>query len=146
MVNFYRRFLRDAALILKPLTDALKGQAKGQLNWTADMAAAFKASKSAMLNAVELAHPQRGAELELAVDPSGSHCGAVLHRRVAGGRWQPLAYFSVKLDQTQQLNSTFDRELPACYLAVRYFRFMLEGRAFYILTDHEPLFFALKNQ
>ncbi len=88
MVNFYRRFLKDAALILKPLTDALKGRAKGQLEWSAEMVAAFEKSKGAMLNAAELAHPERGAELELAVDASGSHCGAVLHQRPAGGSWR----------------------------------------------------------
>ena len=31
MVNFYRRFLKGAALVLKPLTDQLKGGVKGKL-------------------------------------------------------------------------------------------------------------------
>ena len=87
-MNFYGRFLKDAGLILKPLTDALKGRAKGQLEWSAHMAATFEKSKEAMLNTAELAHPERGAELELAVDASGSHCGAVLHQGPAGGRWR----------------------------------------------------------
>ena len=81
MVNFYRRFLKDAALQLKPLMDALKGGVKGQLAWNEQMAATFEGSKAAMLNAAELAHPRPGAELSLAVDASGSHVGAVLHQR-----------------------------------------------------------------
>jgi transposase InsO family protein len=39
--------------------------------------------------------------------------------------------------------STFDRELLAVFLAIRYFRFMLEGRHFTIYTDHKPLVGAL---
>ena len=30
-----------------------------------------------------------------------------------------------------------------CYLGVRHFRHQLEGRSFYIETDHKPLIFAL---
>ena len=59
MVNFYRRFLQGAAALLKPLTNSLKGAPKGNLMWTEEMAAAFEASKAAMVNEVELAHPER---------------------------------------------------------------------------------------
>ncbi len=41
--------------------------------------------------------------------------------------------------------SAFDRELLACYLGIRHFRYMLEGRHFTIFTDHKPLTFALKR-
>jgi cleavage and polyadenylation specificity factor subunit 1 len=47
------------------------------------------------------------------------------------------------LDSAQQKYSAFDRELLACYLSVRHFRWMLEGRSFFISTDHKPLTFAL---
>ena len=35
--------------------------------------------------------------------------------------------------------NTFDRELLAIHTAVRHFRLMLEGREFFVLTDHKPL-------
>jgi hypothetical protein len=41
--------------------------------------------------------------------------------------------------------SAFDRELLACYLCIRHFRYMVEGRKFTIYTDHKPLTFALKR-
>jgi cleavage and polyadenylation specificity factor subunit 1 len=56
---------------------------------------------------------------------------------------RPLGFFSIKLDSAQQKYSTFDRELLACYLSVRHFRWMLEGQSFFISTDHKPLTFAL---
>ena len=142
MVNFYRRFLKSAALILHPLTEVLKGGAPGRLTWSADMVEAFQQSKTAMLNAAELAHPDPQQPLSLQVDASGTHVGAVLHQG-RGVSQQPLGFFSMKLDQAQQRYSVFDRELLAAYLAVRHFHWILEGRDFYILTDHKPLTFAL---
>ena len=38
-------------------------------------------------------------------------------------------------------DSTFDRELLAIYLAIKHFRHFVEGREFYIATDHKPLTF-----
>jgi len=142
MVNFYRRFLRSAAQVLKPLTDALVGKPAGQLDWSEEMVAAFEASKAAMCTAAELAHPVEGAELSLAVDASGTHVGAVLQQRV-GGSTRPLSFFSRKLDAAQQKYSAFDRELLACYLAIRHFRWLLEGNVFHVWSDHKPLSFAL---
>jgi len=41
--------------------------------------------------------------------------------------------------------STFDRELLAVYLAIKHFHHFLEGRQFYVLTDHKPLVHALTS-
>ena len=41
--------------------------------------------------------------------------------------------------------STFNRELLAVYLAVKYFRYFVKGRQFHVLTDHKPLVFALQS-
>jgi RNase H-like domain found in reverse transcriptase/Integrase zinc binding domain len=38
---------------------------------------------------------------------------------------------------------TFDRELLAAFLAVKHFRFQLEGRSFKLYTDHKPLVAAI---
>jgi RNase H-like domain found in reverse transcriptase len=78
----------------------------------------------------------------VAVDASHSHIGAVLQQSSRRG-FQPLAFFSKKIDDTQGRYSTFDRELLACHEAVRHFRWSLEGCRFFILTDHKPLTFAL---
>jgi cleavage and polyadenylation specificity factor subunit 1 len=143
MVNFYRRFFPAAAAVLRPLTEATRGGQKQQLTWDDSMRAAFAASKQALCAAAELAHPLPGAQISLAVDASNTHVGAVLQQHERGGGVRPLGFFSVKLDSAQQKYSAFDRELLACYLSVRHFRWMLEGRSFFISTDHKPLTFAL---
>jgi len=104
---------------------------------------AFDTSKKKLAAATVLSHPSANAELVLAVDASNSHVGAVLQQRDKRGALQPLGFFSSKLSAAQVKYSTFDRELLACFLAIRHFRWCLEGRTFCILTDHKPLTFAL---
>jgi predicted lipid-binding transport protein (Tim44 family) len=122
MINFYRKFFRSAAAVLRPLTEALRGGQHVAITWSAEMVAAFQASKEALMAATELAHPQPGAEISLAVDASGMHVGAALQQHMSGGGVRPLGFFSAKLEAAQQKYSAFDRELLACYLAVRHFR------------------------
>jgi cleavage and polyadenylation specificity factor subunit 1 len=142
MINFYRRFLPRAAQILKPLTDSLRGGQAAAVEWTPAMREAFEAAKQMLCQAACLAHPDMAAQLSLAVDASDSHIGAVLQQSSPLGP-QPLAFFSRKLNAAQSRYSTFDRELLACYEAVKHFRWSLEGRQFFILTDHKPLVFAV---
>jgi hypothetical protein len=79
------------------------------------MEASFEAAKLALSKATWLGHPDPRAALTLHVDASASHVGAALHQEI-GGRpgWQPLEFFSKKLDPAQQKWSAFDRELFAC--------------------------------
>jgi hypothetical protein len=105
LINFYRRFVSGAASILKPLTDALRGSKSAQeaVVWSAPMEASFEAAKLALSKATWLGHPAPSAVLTLHVDASASHVGAALHQEI-GGRpgWQPLGFFSKKLDTAQQ--------------------------------------------
>jgi hypothetical protein len=108
------------------------------------MEAAFCSIKTALANAALLAHPTPGAEICLMVDASANHVGAALQQRPSPtSSWQPLGFFSKKLNPTQQRYSAFDRELLACTAGIRHFRHMLDGREFSILTDHKPITFAL---
>ncbi len=61
----------------------------------------------------------------------GFSCGVVLQQWSLQA-WQPLSFDSKKLDVTQKK-----------YLAMRHFRFLLEGCQFHVETDHKPLKFAL---
>jgi Reverse transcriptase (RNA-dependent DNA polymerase)/RNase H-like domain found in reverse transcriptase len=145
LFNFYRKFVPKAAAILKPLTDAMRGGVRDPqlVSWSAPRRAAFSAAKAALAAACRLDFPAHCAELSLVTDASATHAGAVLQQRRQGQQWRPLGFFSVKLDSPQQKYSAFDRELLAVFLAIRHFRFMLEGRQFVVFTDHRPLLGAL---
>ncbi|KFD62480.1 hypothetical protein M514_25330 [Trichuris suis] len=79
------------------------------------------------------------------VDASDVAIGAAL-QQWENGAWQPLGFFSKKLSPAQQRYSTYDRELTAAYMSVKYFRYMLEGRTFILYTDHKPLTFAFTKK
>ena len=78
------------------------------------------------------------------VDASNVAVGVVLQQHIQG-HWQPIYFFSKRLQPAEVKYSTFGRELLAIYLSIRHFRHYLEGREFYVLTDHKPLTHALSS-
>jgi hypothetical protein len=91
MMNFYRRFLPRAAMVLKPLTDFMRGSAASvAVEWSLMMDSAFEVAKKLLAEAACLAHPEPHAQLYVAVDASDTHIGAVLQQRSGKGD-QPLA-------------------------------------------------------
>ena len=83
MVNFYRRFIPNAAKIMQPLFVALAGKPK-DLQWNDAMVNAFQDSKTALADATMLTHPRRNAPTSLTVDASYLAVGAVLQQLVHG--------------------------------------------------------------
>ena len=146
MLNFYHRFLPRAADILHPLYDSLKKtRAKDPLHWSPEMISAFEDGKTLLSRATLLVHPDVNAPTALTVDASDLGVGAVLEQHVDGS-WQPLAFFSRQLRPPERNYSTFDRELLGLYLAIRHFRYYLEGRSFTVYTDHKPIIPAMAKQ
>ena len=86
--HFSRRYIRGAASILKPLTDATRGVGgkHSKLVWTKEMVVAFTATKVALREATHLAHPHQEAELSLAVDASNHHVGAAMQQAASPRR------------------------------------------------------------
>ena len=119
--------------MLRPLTDELCGGRKSpdRLDWSDPMRIAFAGAKQALLSVTNLAHPTTGADLSLVVDTSATHVGACLQQQLVGRKdWQPLGFFSKKLEPAQEKYSAFDRELFACYAGIWHFCHMLDGRRF----------------
>jgi cleavage and polyadenylation specificity factor subunit 1 len=141
MLNFYRRFLLQAAATQAPLHDVLSGpRVKGShpIAWTLELHKAFKECKASLSHATLLAHPEPTAQLALITDASTSAMGAVLQHSVDNA-WQPRAFFSKKLNSAQQKYNAYDWELLAVYEAVKHFHHMLEARHFIIFTDHKRI-------
>lgn len=61
-------------------------------------------------------------------------------------KWEPIAFLSLKLNDSQRKWSTYDRELYAIYICVRRFQHILEGRIFSIFTDQKPLIYAFSQK
>lgn len=146
LVNFYRRFIPTCSTLLQPLEALLStSQAESAaLPWDTVADQAFSAVKTKLAQATLLHHPSPTAPTSLMVDASSEAVGAALHQWI-NGAWAPISFFSRKLRDTERRYSTFGRELLAAYLAVKHFRYFLEGRQFAILTDHKPLVSALRS-
>ncbi|CAI2737064.1 unnamed protein product [Dicrocoelium dendriticum] len=137
MVNYYRRFIPHAAAMLMPLTDLLR-ETHSDFHFSEQAQQAFEKAKCTLAKQCTLFHVRQGAPLSLHVDASNTAVGAVLHQTVDHQK-QPLGFFSKRLQPTETRYSVFGRELLAIYLAVRYFRHLLEGREFCIYSDHKAL-------
>ena len=154
MVNYYRRFIRSAANHLHPLFNALKGpkKEKGEkrpkpknLNWNDDLQKSFEAIKEALAVATLLHHPRPNAPLAITSDASKFAVGAVLEQLGPNG-WEPMAFYSSKLENHQIDWPAYDRELLGLFKATRYFRPMVEGHAFTIFTDQEALVPSMRKK
>ena len=145
MLNFYRRFVPHAAAMLLPLYELVnvKGD-EFEAAWTTRHDEHFQCSKDALARATYLAHPSATAETCINTDASDTAVGAVLQQRL-NGVWTPISFFSRKLHAAETKYSTFDKELLAMYLAVKKFRYFIEGRQVTLFTDHLPLTFVYKH-
>lgn len=148
MINFYHRFIKNAAGIQACLHEFTKGKKKNdksEIEWTDETIKAFNTCKEVLAEKTLLAHPVNNAKLSLVTDASEFSIGATLQQNI-NGNIEPLGFFSRKLTPAEQKYSTYDRELLAIYSAIRFFRHMLEGREFSIFTDHKPITFAFKQK
>lgn len=146
LVNFHRRFIPHCAQLLEPLTDLLRNKKSpnAPIDWGPTATESFSAVKTALADAVLLLHPSPDAPTRIMVDASDVAVGAVLQQFLQG-EWSPLAFFSQKLKPAETRYSTFGRELFAVYATIRHFRYFLEGREFYVLTDHKPLIYVFNT-
>lgn len=147
LVNFYRRCLPHAAqaqdALYKLIPDNRKKD-KRPVIWSEMATQAFDKIKHDLCQATLLAHPIANAQLSLVVDASSTGLGATLQQE-ANGVTTPLGFYSRTLTPAETKYATYDRELLAAYASIRYFRQILEGRPFFILTDHRPLTFAFQQ-
>ena len=133
----------DAIVIFEGHT-RLSPKSNFDLMWDKNAESAFSESKQIFANATVLVHPDPTAQINITCDASDVAVGGVL-RQFFNGMWQPLSFFSKKLNPAETRNSAFDRELLAVYATIKYFRHNLEGRNFFVNTDHKPLTFVTSS-
>ncbi|GFX67795.1 retrovirus-related Pol polyprotein from transposon opus [Trichonephila clavipes] len=148
MINFYRRYLKDAAKTQALLQELLRGAKKKdrrKVHWIDDTRRSFEKCKTDLAEAAFLSFPKSELSLSLCTDASDFAVGAVLQQLENEG-WKPIAFYSKKLNETQTMYSNYDRELLGIYLLVKHFKHLLEGNDFVIYTNHKPLTFAFKQK
>ena len=126
------------------LTEVNKGHtiSNFDLRWNEGAELAFMQSKQILAKATLLVHPDPLAQLNISCD--ASDFAGVLQQYI-DNVWQPPSFFSKKLSPAETRYSAFDRELLAVYATIRHFRHNLEGRNFFVKTDHKPLTYAVTS-
>ena len=147
LINFQRRFIKNAAKILVPLTKYLQGHVKNndKIHLDEEAKNAFATIKTALVKAASLAHPRKDSSLRLYTDASTEAIGGMLVQKLPDESEQTLAYFSRALNDSQKRYSVFDLELFAIFAAVKYFEHFLLDQHFIIVTDHLSLVHAFKR-
>ena len=154
MVNYYHRFIPHCAAKLTPLNNLLTAANEGHtrlspksnfdLKWDKNAESAFTESKQILANATLPVHPDSTAQINITCDASDVAVGGVL-QQFLNGMWQPLSFFSKKLNPAETRYSAFNRELLAVYATIKHFRHNLKGRNFFVNTDHKPLTFVMSS-
>ena len=118
MVNYYHRFLPNAAKVMVPLIKVLDVNPKAKtIPWNEQAVAALQETKELQAQAALLAHPIEGASLAIETDASDLAVGAVLQQLTKKNAWQPLRFFSRKVKDMETRYSAFDKELLAMYIS-----------------------------
>ncbi len=143
VLNFYRRFVRNAAEHLAPLNDLLRGHTRKNdttpICWTPELESSFEKAKETFVKYTLLHFPNDKSNLLLTCDASKYAYGGVLEQFGDDGQRQPLGFFSGKFTKSQENWAVFDKELYAIYAAVEQFEYLIEGRDLTLVTDHKPL-------
>lgn len=141
--NFYRRFIRNFASVVKPLTD-LTRRTTTPFQWTPAADTSFKALQQAFTSAPILLHPDFDKQFEVETDASDFAIGAVLSQvSDSDNELHPVAFFSRKLAPAEINYDTGDKEALAIVEAFRTWRHYLEGAQHPTLvwTDHANLIY-----
>lgn len=138
LAGYYRKFVRNYAIICKPLTELLK---KGGFHWTEESQAAFTKLKQALTSAPVLAVPDFSKQFVIETDASQKGIGAVLMQD-----GHPLSFLSRSLGPKWQRLSVYEKELLAIVFAVQKWEQYVSGSHFIIRTDQKSLKWLLQQK
>jgi hypothetical protein len=131
LTGYYRKFVRNYAIIARPLTLLLK---KKSFLWSASATEAFHALKLAMTTTPVLCLSDFSKPFVVETDACDSGIGAVLMQDN-----HPIAYLSKPLGAAHLALSIYDKEFLALLMAIERWRPYLQRAEFLIRTDHHSL-------
>ncbi|GFQ86506.1 retrovirus-related Pol polyprotein from transposon opus [Trichonephila clavata] len=106
MINFYRRYPKDAAKTQTPLHELMKRSKKKdrrRVPWTEDTRRSFEKCKTDLAKAAPLSYSRSGLPLSLCTDAS-DFAAVSGHQQFENESWKPIAFYSKKLNDTQRSN------------------------------------------
>lgn len=135
--GYYRRFIKDYAKIVKPMTKFLKKDETVNVN-DESYKAAFSKLKQIIASDQILAYPDFKLPFILTTDASNYALGAVLSQ-IQNKVERPIAFASRTLTKCETNYSTIEKEALAIMWGIDKFKPYVYGNTFTLFTDHKPL-------
>lgn len=137
LVNYYGKFIQNAATLLAPLNSLLRKEAKWR--WSQECQCSFESAKKALISSQVLVHYDPALPIRLIGDASAYGVGAVIAHVLPDGSEHPVAFASRTLTKSERNYAQVEKEALSLIFGVRHFHTYLYGRSFTIVTDHKPL-------
>jgi transposase InsO family protein len=157
--GYFRRFISHYARITAPLTDMLKGMKRGRKSGRFHLSErgrdAFRQLKDVFTRPPTLQHYDPSKPILLITDASGYAIAGILLQPAGDGPadsklnpWQPVAFYSRKLQDAERRYEVHDQELLAIVECFKEWRHYLEGgpHAIRVQTDHNNLKYFFKTK
>ena len=137
LINYYGKFIPNAATILAPLNDLLRKDAKWK--WDEKCQKSFELAKQTLTSSDVLMHYNPDLPIRMAGDASAYGIGAVIVHVLPDGTERPVAFASRTLTSSEKNYAQVEKEALSLIFGVKRFHSYLYGRSFTIVTDHKPL-------
>ena len=137
MVNQLGKFTPHLAELAQPLRELLS--IKKAWTWGPPQEKAFQDIKNEMVKPSILAIYNPDAPTKISSDASAFGLGAVLLQQHSEERWEPVAYASRFMSETEQRYSQIEKEALGIVWACDKFKDYILGKKISLETDHKPL-------
>ena len=132
MASFFRKFVLHFSQCAAPLFELLK---KSRLfEWTDECERGFNFIKSKLQDPRILVHPQFDRPFIIHCDASGKAIGFML-AQMYDNMLKPIMFGGRVLSEVEQRYATVDKELLACYFAIKKCEIYVLGYDFIVYTD-----------
>lgn len=135
-INYFRHLIFNFAELLEPIVRLTRKNTK--FIWDEKCQNAFNKIQEIILQNPTLKNIDYEKELYLVTDASKVAISAILMQK-EGDNYIPIEFFSKQLSPAESNYPSIRRELFAIFASIKYFREILYGRKFFILTDAKPL-------
>ena len=137
LINYYGKFIPNAAAILHPLNELLRKDSKWK--WSRQCQDSFEKAKEALMSSKVLMHYNPSMPIRMSGDASAYGIGAVIAHVLPDGSECPVAFASRTLTPSERNYAQVEKEALSLVFGVKRFHSYLYGRHFNLVTDHKPL-------
>ena len=125
LINYYGKFLPNAATVLNPLNHLLHKDVKWK--WSKECQASFELAKKTLTSSKVLTHYDPKLPIRLAGDASAYGIGAVISHVSPDGSEHPVAFASRTLTKSERNYAQVEKEALSLIFGVKHFHSYLYG-------------------